>query len=86
MKKIIKIPLIILSTLLILSIGTVIYLFGVYKPSLKADFSVETGEVSHGASGFLYGFAERMFRLLRLQKAFRLTPLLRKPTEVFNTP
>ncbi len=55
MKRVFKLILIILF---VICIGAVIYLFGIYKPTFKADFSVETGEVMHGASGFLYGLAE----------------------------
>lgn len=32
--------------------------FSVYKPSLTADFSKLTGDVTNGASGYLYGIAE----------------------------
>lgn len=58
MKKILKLLLCIFLSVLLIIIGTVIYLFTVYKPVLKADFNTQTGDVKHGASGFLYGLAE----------------------------
>lgn len=45
------------SIVFIAAVGFGIFLV-VYTPTLTADFSVKTGEVTDGASGYLYGIAQ----------------------------
>lgn len=45
------------SVIFIAAVGFGIFLI-VYTPTLTADFSVKTGEVTDGASGYLYGIAQ----------------------------
>ncbi|MCR4563162.1 MAG: hypothetical protein K5755_00800 [Clostridiales bacterium] len=58
MRKLLKALLSIVLIVIIIALGAVIYLFGIYRPEIKADFRINTGEVLHCASGFLYGLAE----------------------------
>ena len=48
---------ILFSVIFIAAVGFGIFLI-VYTPTLTADFSVKTGEVTDGASGYLYGIAQ----------------------------
>ncbi|MCC8074299.1 MAG: hypothetical protein LIO62_09280 [Clostridiales bacterium] len=58
MKKAIKIILSVILCIILLAGICVGGFFLLYTPSLTADFSQKTGEVTNGASGYLYGLAE----------------------------
>ncbi len=57
-KKAFKIILIILLCLIIALAGAAGVFAAVYKPALILDFSQKTGQVTSGASGYLYGIAQ----------------------------
>lgn len=57
-KKALKIFLIILLCLIIAIVGAAGVFTAVYKPALTLDFSQKTGQVTSGASGYLYGIAQ----------------------------
>lgn len=56
-RKLKNVLIVILCTALVLGAATGIF-FAVYKAKLTFDFSQKTGEVTSGASGYLYGLAE----------------------------
>lgn len=57
-KRVVSVILAVLfSVIFIAAVGFGIFLI-VYTPTLTADFSVKTGEVTNGASGYLYGIAQ----------------------------
>lgn len=58
MKKIFKtLSAVLICAAILLGIGAAGF-FVLYTPTLTADLSVKTGEVTNGASGYLYGLAE----------------------------
>ena len=78
MKKLIKAVLTAVSAVIIIALGIVIYLFGIYKPEIKADFRADTGKVLHCASGFLYGLAEPDIPSVEVVKSIRVDTLAQK--------
>jgi len=78
MKKILKAILLTVIFVIIIALGTVIYLFGIYKPEIKADFREKTGDVLHCASGFLYGLAEPDVPSVEVVKSIAVDTLAQK--------
>lgn len=58
--------------------GTVWYLYATNKPSVTFDFSKKNGEVTTGASGFLYGFAEPDIPSVEIAKSIGVSTLSTK--------
>lgn len=59
MKKFLKVFLAVVICLIVAAGLTVGGFFLLYSPSITADFSQKTGAVTSGASGYLYGLAEK---------------------------
>ena len=85
MKKVLLSVAIALVCIAVIVGGIIGYLYMTNKPSVTFDFAKKNGEITTGASGFLYGFAEPDIPSVEIAKSIGVSTLSTKPSAVCNT-
>lgn len=80
MKKFFKIVLSITLCIIIAVAVGAIGLFAFYTPFLTADMSVKTGDVTNGASGYLYGIAQKGVPSKNMTDSINISTVAQKVT------
>ena len=78
MKKVLLSVAIALVCIAVIVGGIIGYLYMTNKPSVTFDFAKKNGEITTGASGFLYGFAEPDIPSVEIAKSIGVSTLSTK--------